>query len=133
MKLEKGEEIVKPTYSDVYKFELKFMIGDADGWDYRNLYISPDNKHIERFITFLDDCKNAYPHGRGGYDNYNDIVSEWNIFCGDDDLTKGDKELQQFRFEWPYDSYGDCQTSFSIYKITYFDTNTVEYEVNVTK
>lgn len=43
MKLEKGKEIVKPTYSDVYKFDLRFMIGDADGYEYEYLYFY--NKH----------------------------------------------------------------------------------------
>lgn len=133
MKLEKGKEIVKPIRSDVYKFELMFMIGDADGWDYRNLYISPNNKHIERFITFLDDCKKAYPHGRGGYDMYSEKVPEYKIFCGTDDLSEADGELAQLCFDWPYDIYHDYEMTFRSYTITYHDHSGIEYEVNVTK
>lgn len=133
MQLQHGKEIKKPKYINVYKFYLRFMIGDADGYAYETLYVSPDNKHIERFITFLDDCEKAYPHGRGGGDkyNYNRVVPEWEVFCGDDDLTKGDKDLKKFRFEWPYEPHGCYQTTFDGYKITYFNADGVEFEVKV--
>lgn len=134
MTLEHGKVIVKKTYKNVYKFHMKFMEGDADGYEYVTLYVSPSNKQIERFIDFLDECDKAYPHGRGGggRDNYDRKVEDWKVFCGQgEDLTNGDKDLENLVFDWPYDSYCDTDTSFENYVITYFDNEGIEYEVKV--
>jgi hypothetical protein len=134
MKLEHGKVIQKPKYNNVYKFYLRFMIGDADGWLYETLYVSPDNKHIERFITFLDDCEKAYPYGRGGgdRDNYQRVVPEWNVFCGED-FSDNDHDLNALCFGWPYEPESCCQASFDRYTITYFNADGVEHEVKVVK
>ena len=133
MKLITGKPLIKPKYSDVYKFNLSFMIGDADGYENVVLFVHPSNPHLERFINFFKDCAKAYPHGRGGgdRDNYDRKVEDWALFCGENDLTNGDNFLEQLRFEWPYDQYGDCDTSFKKYTITYFDVDNIEYGVIV--
>ena len=57
MKLIRGPEVTKKQHRDVYKFHLDFMIGDADGSDNIQLYISPNNPYIEIFLKFLGPSK----------------------------------------------------------------------------
>jgi len=118
MKLIKGKPLIKPTYSDVYKFDLSFMIGDSDGYENRVFYVSPSNPYIERFFKFLKNCNTRYIKK----------VEDYDLFCGGGDK---DKDLVQLVFDWPREPYNGELTSFDDYTITYFDVDSIEYEVTV--
>jgi len=139
-----------------YIIEVTFMHGDADHYDHESITV-PENQ-IETaypFILATKCCLAAYPHGRGGYDNYNGLP-EYDAFFGGDipdpkhyqflnpnnnlseheleeRITEHLKELNQHEFymEHPSDSNYGIQSSFDDIKITYIDEQDNESEVKI--
>lgn len=127
LKILKPKKVVK--YSHKYKFNIKFMIGDADGYEYALVYVDEDDTKLIPFIEFLNRCKDAYPHGRGGggRDEYDHIE-------GFNDFVEGGENVEEsIYFCWPYDTYGDCQTTLWSYELTYFDHDGIEHVVEIEK
>ena len=140
MKIKIGKQIKPEVHKNEYKFVIEFMYGDADGYGNEEIFINKDNPFLERFINFLDDCKKAYPGGRGGYDDYNsDVVPDYWLFAEDYDkeLTDEEEKLREsvdFYIEWQHDPSGDgIMASFEGYEITFFDEQGIEHEVKITK
>lgn len=140
MKITIGDPIKPESHKNEYKIVVNFMYGDADGHGSEIIFIDKDNSFLERFINFLDDCKKAYPNGRGGYNNYNsDVVPDYWLFCDDYDkeLTEEEEDLLKsvdFYLNWHYDPSGDgIMSTFNDYKITFFDEHGVEHKVIITK
>jgi hypothetical protein len=142
MKTIKLGKIIKPIKrKDVYKFEVKFMYGDADGYGSEIIYVEKNNPYLERFIDFLDNCEKAYPNGRGGYDDYNDkVVKDWWLFAMDywngDESEEERKEKERESEEcgiflrWHMDPCGDgIMASYEWTNITFFNEYGVEFEV----
>lgn len=150
MKLIIGKPIKKQNIipKNQYKFRIDLMGGDADADFVEKVMVDADNPYLDRFITFLENCKKKYPHGKGGYDDYNDVEDYW-LFCSDEYPDEFeidgqivddeniihkyiDDEMEKcgIGFEWKsnYEYFGI--SSFEDYTVTYFDENGVEYKVN---
>jgi hypothetical protein len=126
------KKIPQPFHLNCYKVAIRFMFGDADGYSTTDLFIPRNEKNdaeLPRFLQFLENCENEFPHGRGGYDYY-DGVEDYNRYVEGDDPPP-DAPVD-FGFYWEWDAPCDCQASFDSYKITFFDENSVEYFVEVT-
>ena len=123
----------KPHHPNCYCIAIKFMYGDADGYKTIKLHVPRNEKsdaELPRFLKFLDNCNKAYPHGRGGRDDYDHVEDYDRYIEGIDNPEDID---DSFIFCWEYEPGCDIQASFDGYKITYFDENNVEYLVEVKK
>lgn len=124
----------KPRHLNCYRVAIKFMYGDADGYTTTELFIprnEANEKELPRFLRFLDNCDKAYPHGRGGGDDYHQVEDYDRYVEG----YENPKDLDyNFSFCWEYEPDG-CghQASYENYEITYFDKNNVEFLVEVEK
>lgn len=80
-----------PAPDKGFYVRLDYMYGDADGSN--SVIAGPfpeDKKHLYlEFLNLLDTMKSWYPHGKGGYDGYEDVpgYAEW---FGDDDFDPED-------------------------------------------
>jgi hypothetical protein len=129
-----------PDYRDAFVVEVQVMYGDADG--YGDFEIGPfakdkDDALLEDFVTLCKGMDAAYPHGRGGDDNYNHVpgFNEW--FDSENHLTEEEWEALPQRQrdlgrDWPYDPQGDgVQASFEKYEVFYYDETGVKFDVKV--
>lgn len=64
-----------PAPDKGFYVRLDYMYGDADGSN--SVIAGPfpeDKKHLYlEFLNLLDTMKSWYPHGKGGYDGYEDV------------------------------------------------------------
>lgn len=146
MEFEIARNPLEPKYKDCFVFEVEVMYGDADG--YGLLEVSGFKKdceksksHMEDLVKSLEGMRSAYPHGRGGSDDYDHVegFSKW--FGGEisDEFREWYENLEEWeqKFywnDWPYnpDGYG-VQASFEEYKIFYYDETGNKYEVELIK
>ena len=104
-------------------------------YDYTTETVGPfypnQKNYFIQFLNMLEDCLNAYPNGRGGYDDYEEVVEElkiWNMIYEDDDIPKIDKDLKkvvrQISFEWPLDpSCNGTESDIIDFTVQYYDKN----------
>lgn len=150
MKIEIGKPIVaKKQLKHKFKFVIELMGGDADASFYPSVLVDYDNPYLERFLEFLSKCKNRYPNGKGGYDDYTDVKDYW-LFCGEafPEEIEIDGEFVEFteemkveyelefkkcgiRFEWEssYEYFGI--SSYVNTEVTYFDENGIALECKI--
>lgn len=137
---------VESEYKDCFVFEVKVMYGDADG--YGKVKISGFKKdceksqaHMEDLVKTFEGMKAAYPHGRGGYDDYDHVEGFSRWFGGEilddfrDEYEKMEKWEQRLYWnDWPRDPAGDgIQSSFKNYDVFYYDSLGNKHEVKVIK
>lgn len=125
-----GKEVTKENPKNEYRFEIHTYFGDADAYETVNIKI----KSKEQAVEFADFLKNqmavAYPHGRGGGDEYlyknSKDVPDWNKWFGYDEETN---EYGVFGDYWPcnWDYWGEA--SYDYTHITYYDEDGREYSV----
>lgn len=129
MQLSINKEIIEVP-KNKYKVSVDFMFGDADGDATEEVLVddNQDNKdELERFIKCLIMCNAAYPHGRGGYDNYNRVPDYDRYFSEDWDEDQPEPSIY---CQHPWDPAGDgIQSSFSGFSITHFDESGIERQV----
>lgn len=133
-----GEKVKTPT--NCYIVECKAMYGDADGYgqlDYGEFKFGRDEDILVEFIEFCERMKNAYPHGRGGYDDYDHIEGFYKWFNQDDmdndEWETMDERIKKFcNFYWLRDPQGDgMQASFKGYKVFHYDVTGAKFNVTV--
>ncbi len=144
MKVFKIGKPKKRKIKDGYYVKIDFMHGDADG-DARvtaGPFYKDEEPILDIFITMLDKCLKAFPHGKGGFDTYEDEggVDElklWNIAYEPFDDEEGvsyDKleatlsdevktVIDRIRFDWPTDPGYGCQAQIMSYVIEYYENN----------
>lgn len=137
MKIQIGEKLKTPI--NAYVVEIETMYGDADGFGRIAVGGFKKDEEEEYLKDLLETCERmdeAYPRGRGGYDNY-DHVEGFNKWFNIDDTTdeeynamsQREKELSAY---WEYNPQCDGgHASFYGYKVFYYDENGVKYEVSV--
>ncbi len=135
-----------------YKFKIELMGGDADAYAYftEKVLVDKNDPNLERFITFLENCKKRYPKGKGGDDDYTD-VKDYYVFVGggeypgeieengewretnEEDWECWDQESKEvgFGFDWEGNEEYFGVSSFQDYTVTYFDENSKEYKVEI--
>jgi hypothetical protein len=81
MKLEiKKKNKPKKKKTNLYELVINYMEGDADGNQRTKIQVGEDdykNEDVQRIfhelINTVECCNNAYPNGRGGYDEYDSV------------------------------------------------------------
>lgn len=133
MKIVIKEAIGKNVKEGFYVY-IDYMYGDADGFVTRTYgpFYKNEEKYLLKFLSTLDECLEAYPNGRGGFENYEDVVEslkDWDSYNYNGD---GDNEMEElvdridFRWETCPDGYG-CQASIEGYEVKFFDSTDKQY------
>lgn len=148
MKLKIGKPLNKQLHKDLYKLDIRWMEGDADGYEHtiihftKEEYSQPEfSKELELFVGALEKALKKDGFGRGGYDNYIEMMDEW---YGDPNLTRffynynenieDEKNIIEISpivklmSYFPSEQHG-FYLSFDRVMITYFDENGTEYAV----
>lgn len=148
MQLKIGKPVQKQLHRNLYRMRVKFMEGDADGYEHIDIHFSQKrleneifNKELELYINTLKKALIKDSHGRGGYDNFEDMVEDFyrdknlyrffynyneNLENEEDEVELSPcEELVQY---FPSEEHGFLH-SFNGLVITYFDNEGVEYEV----
>lgn len=129
--------VIKGTNSpkNQFKFIIELMGGDADAFFTQEVLVDKDNPYLSRFVEFLNNCKNHYPNGKGGDDDYNEVPDYW-LFIDEwaDILTP--EQMQEvnkcnINMDWESNEEYFGISSFVKYSITYFDVLGLEREVNL--
>lgn len=70
----------KKKKTNLYELVINYMEGDADGSQKTKIRLSEKDYNDEKIqrlfhelINTVEGCNNAYPHGRGGYDEYHAV------------------------------------------------------------
>lgn len=169
MKLEiKKKSKPKKKKTNLYELVIDFMEGDADGYQKTKVQISEEdysNEDIQRvfheLINTVEGCNNAYPHGRGGYDEYYGVPGYSKFFKEDGEFDEDELfddeigNLEEAEYEIAYkeklkefkkerkliekylgivDHPSDTNyisTSFDGWELLYYDSNGDQFPVNV--
>lgn len=125
--------IAKERIKEGFYITVNFMYGDADGWHDETYgpFVEKEKKHLIDFLNMLEKCLEAFPHGKGGYEEYHTEVPELNIWdCehwnNDIEAKLSDEQksiIERIGFEWEYcpDGYG-CQASIEGYEVKYYNS-----------
>lgn len=114
-----GSKIVE--HNNKYKVHVTFMEGDADGWQHEYVFFKlGEEAELLDFMNFLSRCSVKYPHGKGGYDGYDDVegYEKWT-------------EHPKYEFTWGRCYDGEVVCEFESVEVTYFDDNGSEFKVAV--
>ena len=115
-----------------YKVIAEFMDGDADGFNTDELIVPiselEDENNMAEFESLLltiERCNHAWPHGKGGYDGYEDVEGyEKHI---------GWDATSPYSMEHVSGGYcDDCISSFDGWSLLYYDELGNEFPVSVT-
>lgn len=102
-----------------YKVHVTFMEGDADGWQHENVFFKlGDEEDLLDFVNFLARAAVKYPHGKGGYEGYEDVE-------GYEKWTNHPK----YQFHWARCYDGEVVCEFESMDVTFFDDNGSEFKV----
>ena len=134
MKIIIKEAIKEKTIEEGFYVYIDFMYGDADGFVTRTYgpFYKNEDKYLLEFLLMLDECLEAYPNGRGGYDNYEDVVKSLEIWTDCNYPDKIDDKFKEvidridFRWETCPDGYG-CQASIEGYEVKFFNSTDKQY------
>ena len=136
MKINIGNKVKTPI--DSYVVEVETMYGDADGWgrvivgDFK----IGEEEYLEDLLKTCERMDEAYPHGRGGWDNYNHVEG-FNKWFSIDDTTDEEYDsmsarMKELASEWEFDPQSDgSHASFYGYNVFYYDKNGVKHSVSV--
>ncbi|AGO48947.1 hypothetical protein N356_gp055 [Cellulophaga phage phi14:2] len=127
--------------TSTFEFVIELMGGDADASFYPTVLVDENNPYLERFVKFLENCKKAYPNGKGGYDDYSHVEDYW-LFIEEsefpDDISKEqeaafEKEVENcgitFFWESNYEYFGE--SSFVNYRVLYYDENGIKHNIEI--
>lgn len=158
----------KKKKTNLYELVINYMEGDADGYQTTKVRIDEEDynkEDVQRvfhdLINTVEGCNNAYPHGRGGYDEYDGVPGYCKFFKEDgeyDEEELFDEEignlegeeydnalklkLDEFKKERKLiekyvglvDHPSDTNyisTSFDGWELFYYDSNGDQFPVNV--
>lgn len=110
----------KKKKTNLYELVIDFMEGDADGYQKTKVQISEEdykNENLQRIfhelINTVECCNNAYPNGRGGYDEYHSVpgyskffqeeVEEDELF--DDEIGNLEEEEYEIAYKERFEEY----------------------------
>lgn len=122
---------------DKYEVVVKFMEGDADGWQYRHIIF--DNKpshtdHMIEFLNFLTRCSVAYRNGKGGCDGF-EGVEGYSTFV---DVELSGEEIDYSEFEkygtavmdWPLVDW-EYIADFECAEVFYYNVDGLRHDVDL--
>lgn len=132
-------EAEAPNYRDKYVVECEAMFGDADGKGMvviGGFVMGKDEEYLADLLQTCERLTKAYPHGRGGGDDY-DHIEGFNRWFRPDNLSLEEweslpKAVQDLSSEWLMEPDGmGHQASFEGYEVFYYDENGVKFNVAV--
>lgn len=111
---------IAPVHFNTYRVTICFMEGDADGYTYKKILIS-DEAILKEFVDFCFRCAVAYPHGKGGMDDYTHIEGYYRFVEEDDEDADEDEPVECLALldGWPMHDW-EWYTSFDWFKVEYF-------------
>lgn len=121
----------KPVHTNCWGVAIKYMYGDADGYETIHSYIPRNERNdaeMPRFVKFLENCKNAYLQGCEREHYY--AIKDYDRYVEDSRSATDDLDYH-FIICWCYDVYGDYPAAFVEYEITHFGNNGTEFIVEV--
>jgi hypothetical protein len=116
-----------PEYRNNYMIEIEYMYGDADGdsADQIGPFDATNEAEMEELKDALITCKNmseAYPHGRGGYDDYTERVAPgFDKWFNPEDYECETGKVNPFAISMECDPICDGHASFKNYDLYYYD------------
>lgn len=115
-------------YSKQYVFELTFMIGDADGYPTETVVFNEGQEdEVVRFANFISRCMVAYPHGKGGYDNF-EHIEDYARYIED---FEPEEECEQLHvLHWPMQDY-EFYSSPNKMELYYYNESGTKFNVNL--
>ena len=113
-----GDIVDLPVPTNVYVLEVRIMHGDADL--YQTIHFdAPSQEEAIEYIGLFDNMLAAYPHGRGGSEEYS-----YHNVEGFENLLDED---------WPRDvTCEDTEASIDSYKVYWYNPLGVKHEVIIT-
>lgn len=123
---------------NVFVARATFMFGDADGYETVELEFSQNQRQsLVDFLNFCSRCSIRYPNGKGGYDDYKDVLGYYRWVADEemdeDDLADmivdleetGELHLNQPvdgepTFYWPMED-GEWVSSFDSVEVVFYD------------
>jgi hypothetical protein len=108
-----------------YKIVMNTYFGDADG--YKKYKFIVDAKKIEQVILEILFVEYQFENGRGGCRNMYDQNCYFN------NSSHSRKEFFTWFDNYPYDSNAEQNYSLDEYTVTFFDKNSVEHKVSISK
>lgn len=117
-------------YRDSFVIDIKFMHGDADGYEYERVVMSEADEVME-LLNFLERCAVRYPRGKGGCDDYTDVEGYSRFVEHYDDEEEEDEDFRPItQISWPYWDGQYC-SSYKGYTVSYFDQDGKEFQVKL--
>lgn len=145
-----GAPIANSHTPESYEVEVKVMFGDGDGYD--TFIVGPflkdkDEELLQHLIETLERMEQAYPHGRGGGDEYNHVEGFAAWFEEDYDEEEatedGDTLAETINAfyarnknypNWPHDvTYMETSASYNDSWVVYYDESKTAHKVTVEK
>jgi len=129
-----GSKISTPVKTNKYELQVKFMFGDADGYDTETYYFSEnDETHMIGFINFILRCMSAYPSGMGGSDDFTHVEG-FDTYVTDYDIDEDDEDAQDESLvvmeDWPNQEYMGVGAPDTI-TLFFYDENGVKRKVEM--
>ena len=161
MELIKLEQEKKYKPVNTYEVVIKFMEGDADGYQYHTIAFGEDRlndsefkNELEEFLRCITDCIKQDDKGRGGFDTVHEMISEygginnWSKFCIDarDEQEIDEDDLEDFidsgalipltktklfTYNLPTEGKSGYFASYDLLQVFYYDNNGDKFHVQV--
>lgn len=122
---------------DKYEVVVKFMEGDADGWQYRRILFNnkpSHTNHMIEFLNFLTRCSVSYRNGKGGCDGY-EGVEGYGRFV-DSEMSGDHTDYSEFEkygtavMDWPLVDW-EYITSFECAEVFYYNVDGLRHHVDL--
>lgn len=129
-----GSKITKPVKTNKYELQVKYMFGDADGYDTETYYFPKDQEpHMIGFINFVLRCMSAYPSGMGGSDDFTHVEG-YNTYVPNYDIDEDDPDAQDEALivmeDWPNQEYAGIGAPDTI-TLFFYDEDGVKRKVEM--
>ena len=122
---------------DKYEVVVKFMEGDADGWQFR--HITFDNTpahtdHMVEFLNFLSRCSVMYRDGKGGTDGFGEVEGydrfiDSELYAESIDYSEVEQYGTQV-MDWPLVE-GEWITDFESAEVFYYNASGLRHNVEL--
>lgn len=99
-------------------------------WELPAVNLNEASIEIERLAIFLEKCKNRYPNGKGGLDDFTDIPDYYRYFCEEEESIEIWEKYGVETLWWPRHE-GEYPKNLASYEIVYTDNDNVKYSVTV--
>lgn len=119
----------RQTFKVTMEFRDKFDNKTID-WEIVAVNFDDAAAEIKRFAQFLETCKNRYPHGKGGYDGFDDIPDYYRYFGEEEESVEIWEKFGVESLWWPCHE-GEYPKDLEKYEIVYTDRDLQKFKVTI--